>query len=177
MWLKWPWGGHRVWSWNGFYFVSIFWFCTLITSYCCQGNCYKLASNYLQEFGNWLFLNFVWFLLNQCDTHCLVFTDYKMITASCGCLNVTIHIKGDKLVELLRLSDDLEPVESYDEFFQQVICCNILKVKMYSMLIITIEHNFIIYHFNNSSFYNIVLMSCFVLTFRRCDRWNWAPQE
>jgi hypothetical protein len=65
--------------------------------------------------------------LSQSDSHCLVFTDYKMITASCGCLNVTIHIKGDNLVELPRLSADLELVETHDEFFQQVKCCNNLE--------------------------------------------------
>jgi hypothetical protein len=110
--------------------------------------------------------------LSQPDTHCLVFTDYKMITASCGCLNVTIHIKGDKLVELLRLSDDLEPVESYDEFFQQVKFCNDLNVKRNCKLNIKTEHIIIIYHVNNFSFYNIVLMSCYASTFRCCDRWN-----
>jgi len=62
-----------------------------------------------------------------------------MITASCGCLNVTIHIKGDKLVELPRLSADLELVETHDEFFQQML----RQVELNSTGVV-IQHDFLI---------------------------------
>jgi hypothetical protein len=43
-----------------------------------------------------------------------------MVKASCGCLNVRIHIRGELNNSLLFPTDDLKFEESQDVFFQQV---------------------------------------------------------
>ena len=50
-------------------------------------------------------------------------TDYKMVKAVCGCLNVKIHIRWDGELNALPQfhTDSLDFEESQDEFFQQVI--------------------------------------------------------
>ena len=43
-----------------------------------------------------------------------------MLTAFCGCLNVKIHIKGNRINEFPYPGNKLEFAESRDDFFLQV---------------------------------------------------------
>lgn len=53
-----------------------------------------------------------------------------MVTAWCGCLNVQVHLKGDQTSRLFMLNN-LEPVESKDEFFNKVhTILNPLKITL-----------------------------------------------